>query len=201
MDGTLDFYDSDPEGYSDRTFDADTSHLRDRFIVHIPEGGRILDLGCGSGRDTMAFRSMGYDVVPVDGSEGICRVAQRNTGVPVRRLLFSELDYHGEFDGVYACSSLLHVPSSELPHILSLICEALRDGGYLYMSFKKGDFEGSREGRHYTDMDEGSIRSLADSCGFEVKEIWLSKEPDRDLTWVNTILCKTDSDCESVISA
>ncbi|MBQ7405747.1 MAG: class I SAM-dependent methyltransferase [Candidatus Methanomethylophilaceae archaeon] len=83
---TLDFYNADPEGYADATFGADTSHLRDRFVRFLHHGSRILDLGCGSGRDTIAFRQAGFEVVPVDGSEGMCRVAESNTGSEVRMI-------------------------------------------------------------------------------------------------------------------
>ncbi len=185
---TIGFYDSDPEGYSDSTFGADTAHLRERFLSRVPKGGRILDMGCGSGRDSKAFHDAGYDVTPMDGSEGMCRTAERNTGLMVRHLLFSELDYEDEFDGIYACSSFLHVPSDGLPRVLSLVRRALRDDGVLYVSFKEGTFEGERDGRYYTDMTEGSLRDLAVSCGFEVDEIWVSVETGRDIRWVNALL-------------
>lgn len=184
------FYDSDPRGYSERTFHADISSLRERFLRHMPDKSRILDLGCGSGRDTVAFREAGYAVVPVDGSSGMCHVAEENTGSPVRNLKFDDLDYTEEFDGVWACSSLLHVASSDLPKVISLIRRSLKDGGMLYMSFKRGDFEGERDGRHYTDMDEGSIMDLAASSGMSVVDMWTSREPGRDIDWINAILGK-----------
>ncbi len=191
MRGTIDFYDGDPEGYSAKTFHADVSPIRDRFLNHVPDGGRILDLGCGSGRDTLFFRDMGYVPVPVDGSEGMRAVAERNTGIPVRRLQFSELDYDGEFDAVWACSTLLHVPSAELPGVLAKVRKALRTGGVLFMSFKRGDFEGVREGRHYTDMTEARLDALCEECGFERLETWCSQEPGRDIPWCNTIVRRT----------
>ncbi|MBQ8180172.1 MAG: class I SAM-dependent methyltransferase [Candidatus Methanomethylophilaceae archaeon] len=184
----IDFYDTDPEGYSEETFTADVSELRDRFLAHLPAGARILDLGCGSGRDTVAFRSMGFTVVPVDGSEGMCRVAVTNTGSPVRRLLFSDLDYDSEFDGVWACSSLLHVPSVELPRIMSLVHRALRPDGILYVSFKEGVYEGVRDGRYYTDATVGSLTDLVPSDLFSPVDVWTSREPGRGVTWVNGIL-------------
>ncbi len=184
----IDFYDADPEGYSEATFTADVSELRDRFLAHLPAGARILDLGCGSGRDTVAFRSMGFTVVPVDGSEGMCRVAVTNTGSPVRRLLFSDLDYDSEFDGVWACSSLLHVPSVEFPRIMSLVHRALRPDGILYVSFKEGVYEGVRDGRYYTDATVGSLTDLVPSDLFSPVDVWTSREPGRGVTWVNGIL-------------
>ena len=131
---------------------------------------------------------MGYRVTSVDGSEGMCRIARENTGLEVRHLLFADLDYIDAFDGVWACSSLLHVPSADLPHILSLVRRSLRSGGVFYLSFKDGDFEGERDGRYYTDMTIGTIPGLALSGGFDVVDVWNSKEPDRDILWTNAIL-------------
>lgn len=185
---TIGFYDRDPQGYSDRTFHADMSHARNRFTSLLPHGARILDLGCGSGRDTREFASEGFDVTPVDGSEGMCHVSRKNTGIETRHMLFSELDYESCFDGVWACSSLLHVPSSELPSILSKVHDALVPHGIFYMTFKKGSFEGERDGRHYTDMTGDSLVRLIGSTGFETIDIWESLEPGRDVVWVNALV-------------
>lgn len=182
---TLDFYDSDPEGYSEKTYGADMSYIRDRFTRHLPPGASILDLGCGSGRDSQAFRMEGFDVTPVDGSEGMCRIAEKNTGMKVRRLLFSELDYEDRFDGVWACASLLHARSGDLPDIMGAVRRSLKAGGIFFCCFKHGDFEGIRDGRHYTDMTVGSLGSLLASSGFEPLDIWMSESGG--FTWVNCV--------------
>ena len=171
-----------------KTFTADVSELRNRFTSLLPEGASVLDLGCGSGRDSLAFHDMGYRVTSIDGSEGMCRVARENTGLDVRYLMFGDLDYIDEFDGVWACSTLLHVPSDDLPSILSLIHRSLHRDGIFYMSFKDGDFEGEREGRYYTDMSPEDIPALAGDNGFEVIDVWNSREPDRDILWTNALL-------------
>ena len=187
MVGTLDFYDSDPEGYSSETFCSDVSEIRDRFLRHVPDHGRILDLGCGSGRDTLFFIGKGYDAVPADGSAGMCAVAERNLGFPVRRLLFSELDYDGEFDAVWACSSLLHVPSADLPGVLAGIGRALKENGILFMCFKKGDSEGFRGSRWFTDMSLERLEYLCRENSFEPLELWESSEERRGIVWCNAI--------------
>lgn len=182
---TLEFYDSDPEAYSRKTFDADMSGLRAHFTCRLSPGSRILDLGCGSGRDSLAFMRMGYDVVPADGSEGMCRVAESNIGIPVRRMLFSEMDYADEFDGVWACASLLHACSADLPSIFAAVHRALRRDGVFFCCFKYGDFEGVRDGRHYTDMTESSLGNLLESSGFRTEEIWTSD--NGGFHWVNAV--------------
>ncbi len=184
------FYDNDPEGYSAKTFKADVSKIRDRFLSYVPKGSRILDLGCGSGRDTLFFDQSGYVPVPVDGSEGMCAIAERNTGIKVRRLLFSDLDYESEFDAVWACSTLLHVPSKELPDVLAKIKRAMKDGAVFYLSFKEGTFEGKRDERMYTDMTQDRLRSLCEKCGFKTLESWSSLETGRQTVWCNAIVRK-----------
>ena len=126
---TISFYDSDPEGYAESTFHRDVSSSRKVFASGLRPGARILDLGCGSGRDTIAFRGEGFQVVPVDGSEGMCRAAETAIGEQVRLLSFEDLDYEDEFDGVWACASLLHLGYTELRDVLVLIRRALRDDG------------------------------------------------------------------------
>lgn len=172
MDRTIGFYDSDPEGYARSTLGRDVSHLREAFASLLPDGARVLDLGCGSGRDSKAFIDMGFDVVPIDGSEGMCRVASEFLGVPVRHLLFSDLDYVGEFDGVWANASLLHTHPEEMGHVLRLILRSLRPGGVLFASFKTGKFAGVRDGRWYTDVPPEGLGELAMSSGFCVLDLW-----------------------------
>lgn len=184
---TLDFYNRHSEEYSEKTFGADLSVLREDFLSCLPLSGSILDLGCGSGRDAYAFSERGYSVTAVDGSEGMCEAARKNTGLEVIRKNFSELDYAGEFDGVWASCSLLHVPSAELPEILGKIDRALKPNGIFYCSFKKGDFEGEREERYYTDMTVGRLTDLVCDNGFLPIRTWESPEPGRDLVWVNSL--------------
>ncbi len=88
----------------------------------------------------------------------MCAIAEKITGIPVRRLLFSDLDYESEFDAVWACSSLLHVPSAELPAVLEGIRAALKENGILFMCFKKGDSEGFSGPRWFTDMTLDRLR-------------------------------------------
>ena len=180
------YYDHDPEGYSESTLSNDMTALLGRFASRLPQGGRVLDLGCGSGRDTIALRGMGFSVVPVDGSEGMCRVASENTGSEVRCLDILDLDYVGEFDGVWACASLLHVPSAELPRTIMLIHRSLRSDGVLFANFKEGVYGGMRDGRHYTDMTEGRLAELLESKGMVPIEIWTSVDP-RGVRWTNSV--------------
>ena len=184
---TLEFYETNAEAYAAESLTHDVLDIRGRFIARLPKGARILDLGCGSGRDSFAFSRLGFETVPVDGSENMCREAERYTGLPVRHVRFSELDYREEFDGVWACASLLHVPSAELPHVLNMVRQALRIGGIFFCCFKEGTFEGERDGRYYTDMTSVRLKETLENCGFSVIDQWENTAFETGTRWVNAV--------------
>ena len=103
-----------------------------------------------------------------------------------------DLDYVDEFDGVWACASLLHLGSREIQEAFRLIRRALREGGAVYVSFKEGTFEGIRDGRWYTDMTVDGLIGMAEAAGFLAVDIWQSTDP-RDTVWVNAVLVKGSS--------
>ena len=189
--GTLDFYESNAEEYCDTTFDIDVSENRGIFLNLLEKGSSILDLGCGSGRDAKAFADEGMIVTAVDGSPAMCRIAARNTRSEVRNLKFSELDFEDEFDGVWACASLLHVPMGELPGVLSSVNRSLRKWGLFFCCFKKGFGERTDSGRHYTDMLPNQLSDVLSSNGFLPVRIWESEGMDGTV-WVNSISRKAE---------
>ena len=158
---------------------------------------RVLDFGCGSGRDTKYFISKGYDVEATDGSEELCRIATDNTGIKARHMLFSELDEYERYDGIWACSSVLHLPKSELKNVFRKMIHATKPGGYIYMSFKYGEFEGYRNGRYFTDFTEESFDEfIGDFTDIVITEKWVSSDvrPDRgNEKWLNLILQKLNT--------
>lgn len=160
MNKTLDYYNQNADKFILGTLDVDMMTIQNKFISYIPEGGTILDLGCGSGRDSLFFIQKGYDVTAIDGSVEICRQAEKNIGKPVKNMTFDKLNYNSQFDGIWACATLLHVPSNEIRDVIGKIVDALKTGGYFYCSFKYGSYEGEREGRYYTDYTETSIDAL-----------------------------------------
>lgn len=191
---TLDYYNDNARQFVSQTQSVNMASIQDRFLGRMRAGGHILDFGCGSGRDAKYFLSEGFTVTAADGSEEICREASQYTGLQVRRLLFTELDETGIYDGIWACASILHAPSSELPEIFRRMERALKHGGILYVSFKYGTFEGERNGRYFTDMTEESFGALLRAFpGLEVEEQWITGDarPGRENEkWLNAILRK-----------
>ena len=192
-DTTTDYYNTNASDFIDGTIDVDTGSLRERFLKYVPAGGSILDLGCGSGRDSKCFKDAGYDVRAIDASRELCIKASEYAGIDVKCMRFEELDDAGIYDGVFACASLLHVPERDLPGVLAKINKALKPDGVLYASFKYGDFAGERDGRFFHDMNEKSVEVLFTSLpGFGIEEMWQSHDVRRnkDAYWINVIARK-----------
>ena len=116
---TIEYYNTHADRYSEVTRNADMSDIYKRFEEHLKPGSRILDLGCGSGRDSKYFLDKGYDVVSLDASEAMCRKTQELTGKEAVHKRIEDMNYENEFDAVWACASLLHVAKSDMHKILS----------------------------------------------------------------------------------
>ncbi len=159
-DQTLQYYDQNAEQFVAGTLSADMADTRKRFLDCLPAGALILDFGCGSGRDTKAFLQAGYRVDATDGSQKLCERASRLTGIPVNRMLFTELDAKDIYDGIWACASILHLNKRDLASVLRKIEMALKPGGVLYTSFKYGAYEGFQNGRYFTYFTEESVREF-----------------------------------------
>ncbi len=153
-DPTLAWYERNAAAFAADTAGVDLGHLYAPFLGRVPGGGRVLDAGCGSGRDAAAFAARGYRVVATEPCEALARRAEALLGAPVLRLRFEEMRFAAEFDGVWACASLLHVPRRDLPGAVAACLRALRPGGVLFASFKHGRGERERDGRRFTDLDE-----------------------------------------------
>lgn len=192
---TLEYYDQNAEQFFKTTADVDFTGTQDRFLRCLDPGSRILDLGCGSGRDTRYFMEKGYQVDATDGSAEICRLASEYTGIPVKQMLFSELDAVSEYDGIWACASILHLSEEELRDVMHRIGKALKEDGIFYTSFKYGDFAGERKGRYFRDFTEESFREfLTDFHEFRMTDQWITCDvrPNRgEERWLNVLLRRT----------
>ncbi len=191
MTKTIDYYNQNALEFAEATKNVEFYIIQKKFLEKLFRGCRILDFGCGSGRDTKYFLARGFQVDAVDGSEQMCRLAGEYTGIPVRRMLFQELSAENVYDGIWACSSVLHLPYGELKDVMLKMSRALKNNGIVYTSFKYGTFEGERNGRYFTDMtEEKTEKLLQETSVFRTEELWISKDvrPGReDEKWLNII--------------
>ncbi len=191
---TLTYYKSNTSAFVEATQSVMMSEAWDRFTARLKEGAGILDFGCGSGRDSKYFLEKGFRVEATDGCAELCREAESFTGIKVRNELFTQLCDENKYDGVWACSSILHLSRGELESVILKIHRALKVNGIFYASFKYGDFEGLRNGRYFIDFTESSFESLIKKTGaFKILESWVTSDvrPGREEEkWLNVILQK-----------
>jgi|GEM_PF-101273 len=157
---TLRFYADEAPVYAVNGRGRASQHL-DEFLARLAPGARVLELGCGDGRDSEAMLARGFDIDPTDGVEAMALEAGKRLGRPVRAMRFDELDAVEAYDAVWAHATLLHAPRTALPDVLSRVFRALKPGGLHFANFKTGDAEGrDRFGRYYNYPSAAEIEAI-----------------------------------------
>lgn len=189
---SISYYDKNSKDFYIRTINADVQELYKKFLQYIPQQGRILDAGCGVGRDSKFFLNQGYDVVSFDGSLEMAKIASSVLGKNVLHMLFQDLNFSKEFDAIWANASLLHVPYKNLREILQGFHNSLLPSGIVYASFKYGTSMREVEDRFFFDMDEVNIEPYLEGL-FQPIEIWKSVDtrskiaPSPEKSWLNFV--------------
>lgn len=196
MNNTLKYYDMNAEKFVEGTVSVDFVVTQNKFLDKLPVNASILDFGCGSGRDTKYFLDQGMNVEAIDGSKELCKMASEYTGIEVKQMIFQELDEIEKYDGIWACSSILHLPKFELLSVLKKMIVALKDNGIIYTSFKYGEFEGNRNDRYFTDFTIDSFKNFIKNVdNISIEEYWITDDvrPGRETEkWLNLLLRKTN---------
>lgn len=187
---TRDYYDRNAEEFFKNTINADMTDLYREFTSLLPKKAKILDLGCGAGRDMLYFKSKGFDVYGVDNSPELVRLARKYANVYIIPEDFLNLEFKEEFDGIWACASLLHIEKHRLNFAFNTILGYARKNGMIYTSFKYGDFEGVRSGRYFSDFTEDSIIGILKDIKVRIIRMWTTrdKRPGNDTKWLNILL-------------
>jgi SAM-dependent methyltransferase len=197
---TVQAYDAYAEDYREGTA-AMPDQVRDaiaRFVDALPAGARVIEVGSGSGRDARAMEEAGVRVRRTDVSPGFVRLLHRD-GVAAEVLdpLTDDLSSpEGEYDGVWASASLLHVRREDLPTVLANLAAVTRPGGVLAMAVKEGD--GARFSthghvaapRHFTFWREDALRAVLAGAGWEVGAVERG-EGTRGETWLEVTAARS----------
>ncbi len=194
IDKTIEYYNKNANLFVETTANVEFYHMQNRFLSKLETGAYILDFGCGSGRDTKYFLEQGYRVDAIDGSAELCKLASEFTGIEVKHMYFQELSEEVKYDGIWACSSILHLNLSALEDVMKKMTIAVKSNGIIYTSFKYGIFSGERNGRYFTDMTEDTFGKLLQKIPeLEIEEQWITSDvrPGRgEEQWLNLILRK-----------
>lgn len=189
---SIDYYERYAASYFENTVDLNMEEALQRFLELLPENADVLDLGCGSGRDSLYLDEAGCCVTMMDGSEQMCRLAEIHTDMEVLHMTFDEMEFDEVFDGIWACASLLHVPEKDMDRIMKKVVNALQPGGILYMPFKYGEEEEIRNHRLFHDYTEKTARKMIrQQEGLEILDMWQSEDVrGNGQNWLNILVKK-----------
>ena len=189
---TLDYYNKNSEEYFNSTLNVDMTNTYKPFLKLVPKDGKILDLGCGSGRDSMNFMKLGYEVTAVDGSKELAKKASALLGNEVIVSTFEELELKEKFHGIWACASLLHIKKEDLKIVLNNLYNNLEDNGVFYMSFKYGEKEYVDDKNRYFNCftDKSIISFINENTKYNILGLYITEDKlgrVNEVKWVNLI--------------
>lgn len=167
----LKYYNDNAKLYCEQTKNGNFKEIYKKFLNEIPKSSYILDLGCGSGRDSKYFIEQGYKVRAVDGSIEMCKLASSYIHQNVECMLFEDLKDKNIYDGIWACSSILHIEKEELPNIIIKMVDALKPNGIIYTSFKKGNGYKIQEGKYYNYITKEELEEILNKLNLNIKII------------------------------
>ncbi|MBQ9731361.1 MAG: class I SAM-dependent methyltransferase [Bacilli bacterium] len=185
----MNYYNKHAKEYINNTKNVDMKEYYDIFESYLKPNVKILDVGFGSGRDSLYFKNKGYEVVSIDPIKEFCDNA-RSIGLDnVIQMSIEDIKYDKEFDGIWACASLLHLKSNKLVDAFNKCYNALKENGVMYVSFKYGDFEGIIDDRYFTYLAEETFTNIINQTNFKIDKLWINKDKlNRGVKWLNVII-------------
>ena len=193
---SFEYYNQNGDKFFKDTVNVSMKHLYEKFLPRVKKEGLILDVGCGSGRDTKYFIDKGYDVISIDASEKMVDLARSYSNGDVRLMNFNDINWSDRFDGIWACASLLHISSKALLSVGKKLFLALKGNGVIYMSFKLGEKNYIKDGRFFQSYNKNKLQKLIQEVGFTCENtFWITKDVRigrEDEKWLNIICLKSN---------
>ena len=187
----MSYYNKHAKEYINNTKDVNMKEYYDIFESYLKLQDKILDVGFGSGRDSLYFVNKGYEVISIDPIKEFCDNAKDIGLSSVYQLSIEDIYYVNEFDGIWACASLLHLKSNKLVDVFNKCYKALKDKGVMYVSFKFGDFEGIIDDRYFTYLTEETFTNIINQTNFKIDKLWITEDKlNRNVKWLNVIIIK-----------
>ncbi|OFZ35818.1 MAG: hypothetical protein A2504_09805 [Bdellovibrionales bacterium RIFOXYD12_FULL_39_22] len=191
------YYDANAKAYHQETVNLDLFHLYDEFLQYLPKGASILDVGCGAGRDFMAFSARGYRVIGVDASVAMCQLARTNSKASADQIInmpFEKVHWPERFDGIWANASLVHLTEKQIAEVICSLMNSLRPKGVFYLSLKeKWDEEKGKDRLFLSYNQEKLIHILSSIPKIIFIKTWNSADlraERKNSLWINTIFQK-----------
>ncbi len=195
---SINYYNTNAQNFINDTFNLTMSDLMDEFLAFVPDKGIILDLGCGSGQDSVEFQRRGYEVVAVDGSQAMIEHTAKFLGNHAVCSTFADYETDIRFHGIWALASLLHVLEEDMVQVIRKYLGLLVDEGIFLMSFKNRDMNYEKDGRIFTCYTKDKLASLLSEVGsidvikfFETVDIREDRQGEK---WISVIIKKSARD-------
>ena len=186
------YYESNAERYAAETFSANMSKQYQRFLPLLKNGGKILDVGSGSGRDACYFQKQGYQVTALEPSKNLCREIRK---VFSGEIMCSDIQNYQpaeRYDGIWACASLIHLQEEEVLQFFEKIDQYLDDNGIIYISGKNGISTGEVEdGRFFLEFTDQLVEKiLTVNKQLKLEQLWYTEDVSgrRGFRWLNVVL-------------
>lgn len=194
-ESTISHYENDPEGFWQGTRDHDVTQNYQSLLsqIQVKPPFRILDFGCGPGRDLKYFKDLGHVATGVDGSESFCQMARHYSRCEVLHQDFIHLVLkQNYFDGIFANASLFHVPKSALFNVLQNLYDSLKTGGVLFSSNPRGNTEAVNGQRYGNYMQLEEYKDIVESCGFTLIDHYYRPQgvPAEQRAWLACVFRK-----------
>lgn len=193
---TIETYEQTADLYNSLYPDVNKDNID--FFIDKLNGDKILDIGCGSGRDAEYFLNKGLDVIGIDLSNRFIEISQAK----VPKAKFIKMDMRNinfpvnSFDGIWSMASILHIPKLEVKDTIIKFREVLKTNGIIYISVKLGEGERFVKKDRYKGLEKffafytkSEMSDLLENCGFEIIKLSLYKVPKQD-TWIDVFAVK-----------